>query len=239
MSELVALLVVVGVILGVSLIGATILQQRRLLRTRQHLGGRLLAAQDEERAAIARELHDDAVQQLLSLAATLRTASPEQMVPVANHLERLADELRGLARGMHPSVVDILGLPEALAELAAGFEEREGIRVELATEIPPEMLAPTERLALYRVAQEALSNAARHAGVATVQLRLEHRGRQVRLTVEDLGRGFSPEEIAQGPGIGITSMRERLEILGGTLECVSSRGYGTRITAELTARGNP
>jgi signal transduction histidine kinase len=233
MRELLWLLASLGVILTAALIGATMMQQRRYLRTRHQLGGRLLEAQDEERAAIARELHDDAVQRLLALAKTLRNGGPDTMPPVANEVERLATELRGLARGMHPSVVDLVGLHAALQELARGVEEREGIVVEMDGELAPEALSPQQRLALYRVAQEALGNAARHSGVARVRMIVVADSRSVRLEILDEGKGFDPEVVSHTRGIGITSMRERMTILGGDLRYVTSPGYGTRIIATM------
>jgi signal transduction histidine kinase len=233
MNEFVVLLAVLGVILTGALIGATIMQQRRYLRTRHQLGGRLLEAQDEERAAIARELHDDTVQRLLALAKTLRKGNDADLPAVADEAEQLATELRGLARGMHPSVVDLVGLQPALKELANGIEDREGILVELHGELPGDALTPQQRLALYRVAQEALGNAARHAQVARVRMELSGDNHQVRLEITDEGQGFDPEVISLTRGIGITSMRERMRILGGQLECLTSPGFGTRIIAVL------
>jgi signal transduction histidine kinase len=233
MNEIAALLAIVGVILTFALIGATIMQQRRFLRTRNQLGGRLLEAQDEERAAIARELHDDAVQRLLAVARALRAGDLAAQPPAADEIEQLATELRGLARGMHPSVVDLVGLQAALKELANGFEDREGILVELNGELATEVLNPQQRLALYRVAQEALGNAARHADVARVRMAIFDDGKEVRLEIQDEGRGFDPEIVSVGRGIGITSMRERMMILGGKLEYVSAPGFGTRIIATL------
>lgn len=223
----------VGIILTTALIGSTILQQRRFLRAREQFTGRLLAVQDEERSAIARELHDDVVQRLITLAADLRTGDPGRGSTVASRLDRLTDDLRGLARGMHPSVVDHVGLHGALRELAESLEERESIQVVFHGTVEEETLGPTRRLALYRVAQEALSNAARHAGVDTVTMTLHQDDRGVRLTIEDAGSGFDADEAVAGPGIGLTSMRERLAALGGSFTLESTLGRGTRVLAIL------
>lgn len=228
----------VGIILTAALIGSTILQQRRFLRAREQFAGRLLAVQDEERSAIARELHDDVVQRLISLSADLRTGEQSRAYAVAGRLDRLVDDLRGLARGMHPSVVDHVGLGEALRELAASMEERETLSVEFSGGIDESGLGPTRRLALYRVAQEALSNAARHSGVERVLMSLTREDRIIRLRVEDAGRGFDPDEAAAGPGIGITSMRERLAAFGGSVIFEVSPGRGTRVVASMPAENN-
>ena len=235
-TPLVALVVtfgLVGIILTAALVGSTILQQRRYLRTRDRFAGRLLAVQDEERSAIARELHDDVVQRLISLSAELRVGEAARSGAIAGKLDRLADDLRGLARGMHPSVVDHVGLHEALSELAASVEERETLEVHFTGTTDEHGIGSKQRLALYRVAQEALGNAARHAGVERVEMALTRTGARIRLTISDAGKGFDPDEAAVGPGIGITSMRERLAALGGQVEFEASPGRGTRVVATL------
>lgn len=228
----------IGLILGAALIAASVIQQRRYLRARRSFASRLITAQDEERAAIARELHDDIVQRLISAASDLRRNEGAGIVTTASKLDRLADDLRGMARGMHPSVVDHVALHDALAELVRSIEEREGLTVEYQTDVKDEGLPVPVRLSLYRVAQEALGNAARHAGVETVQLRLLNgEADALRLEVVDQGRGFHAPTTAAGPGIGLSSMRERLEALGGTLNIISAPGQGTRVVAILPRTG--
>lgn len=227
----------IGLILGAALIAASVIQQRRFLRARRSFASKLITAQDEERAAIARELHDDIVQRLISTASDLRRSDGSATVMTAARLDRLADDLRGMARGMHPSVVDHVPLQDALAELAHSIEDREGMKIEYQCDVKDEGLAVPVRLSLYRVAQEALNNAARHAGVETVQLRLLSEADSLRLEVADQGRGFSAVAIASGPGIGLSSMRERLEALGGTVRIISEPGHGTRVVAILPWSG--
>jgi signal transduction histidine kinase len=230
----------VAIVLVWVLVGSTVIQRRRYLRTREHLGGRLLAAQDEERATIARELHDDTVQRLISVAAQLRTADAPHTDDIATRLDRVVDDLRGMARGIHPTLVDHLGLDAALRELSVSFGEREDMIVDYTGLLAPDGLAPRERLAFYRVAQEALGNTARHAGVERVRMELSCDGTTTRLVVEDAGIGFDPGDASRGPGIGITSMQERLSILGGSLRVDGAPGTGTRVTAVLPrGRSNP
>jgi two-component system NarL family sensor kinase len=228
----------IGLILGAALIAASVISQRRFLRARRSFASRLITAQDEERAAIARELHDDIVQRLISTASDLRRAEGAGTSPTAVKLDRLADDLRGMARGMHPSVVDHVALHDALAELVKSIEEREGLQVDYQSEVKDEGLPVPVRLSLYRVAQEALGNVARHAGVESVQLRLYNgNSGALRLEVIDTGRGFHARTTAGGPGIGLSSMRERLEALGGTLNIISAPGQGTRVVAILPRSG--
>jgi signal transduction histidine kinase len=225
--------VVVAIVLLLVLVGSTVRQQRRFLRSRERLGGRLLVVQDEERAAIARELHDDTVRQLAAVVFQLRQMTAPGLSKVTDELAATIEELRGIARGLHPGIVDSSGLDVALAELCRSAREREGITVAYAPPNAPEKLLPKERLALFRVAQEAIGNVARHAGVSDASVWLTCDDRTTRLVIEDQGRGFDQGAADSGPGIGITSMGERLAILGGTLELKSSPGSGTRVTAML------
>lgn len=233
MLVVIVLSVAIAILLVSVIVGATIRQQRRYLRTREHLGGRLLTAQDEERAAIARELHDDSVQRLIASASRLRGVDTAVAQVVAEDLDDLVRSLRGLARGIHPAIVDHLGLDAALTDLTASFTEREGIAVRYVGPAAPDTLLPSERLAFYRVTQEALGNIARHAGVEQASVHLTFEPARTQLVIEDKGKGFDRRSADRGPGIGVTSMSERLTILGGTLVVESSPGAGTRVIATL------
>jgi signal transduction histidine kinase len=229
----------VGIILVWMLVGSSVIQRRRYLRTREHLGGRLLAAQDEERAAIARELHDDTVQRLITLTGQLRASRAIESDDIAKGLDHVVDGLRGLARGIHPALVDHLGLDAALQELAASLGERENVTVHYSGPSCPDDLAPRERLALYRVAQEALGNVAHHAGVDHANMTLNSDVIGTELLIEDAGVGFDPDNASRGPGIGITSMQERLSILGGSLRVDSIPGKGTWVRAAIRRKRRP
>ena len=225
--------IVIAVLLLVVLVGSTIRQQRRFLRTREHLGARLLNAQDNERATIARELHDGIVQELTACSTALNTIGGPEVSVIEEKLIAATEELRTVARGMHPAVADNIGLGAALAGLCESMEGREGIAVEYSGPIEKDDLPSTHRLALYRVVQEALVNIARHAGTncATIQLKIE--SKQVRVVIADSGRGFDPRLADASAGLGVTSMRERMALLGGTLDITSKPGSGTRVTATL------
>jgi signal transduction histidine kinase len=232
----ITLIIVTLVLIAVLLLAVFVLstgrQQRRYRRTREHLGGRLLTAHDEERAAIARELHDDTVQQLIAVASRLRATGAAGAVDSARELDCIVAGLRGIARGIHPSIVDHVGIGAALADLCDAFKDHEGLLVSYQGPQEDDLPAP-ERLALYRVAQEALGNVVHHAQVHEAEVRLSADVVSTRLTIRDHGRGCDLGVAESGPGIGITSMRERLEILGGSLQVVSSLGHGTTVTAVL------
>lgn len=226
-------LALLGLLLTATIIAVAVRQQRRLLHVRQTFTARLIAAQDEERAAIARELHDDVVQRIIAMETDLRSQSPEAQLQVATRLDRLADDVRGLARGMHPSVIDHMTLYEALEILARQTEEAEGLRVMFDGTPGADLLPETARLSLYRVAQEALGNAARHSGSTQIRMSLDRGTRSTVLDVVDCGTGFDTTAAVGGPGIGLTSMRERIEMLGGKVRIKSVPGQGTHIHATL------
>jgi signal transduction histidine kinase len=232
-TAIVVTFLLVALILVWALVGSAVIQRRRYLRTRTHLGGRLLTAQDEERAAIARELHDDTVQRLITIASRLRTTALPEAGSVATELDGVTDNLRAFARGIHPTLIDHVSLESALRDLTATFAEREGIAVEFECGTTGDNLPPSFRLAFYRVAQEALGNVARHAAVRAARVEFCDTATMTRLIVQDAGPGFNPRTASSGYGIGITSMQERLSLLGGALTIDSSPGHGTRVIADL------
>ncbi len=219
-------------------------------RTQQELArlsGRLMHLQDEERRAIARELHDTTAQNLLAITlnatrlhADLRRAGD----PVHRILEETLDlaeqslqEVRTLSYLLHPPLLDDVGLVAALSWLARGFSERSGIHVDISIDDGGEPLSRPIATALYRVAQEALSNVHRHSGSQRARLALSRTDDIVQLEIVDRGAGFKAPARASGEeaqliGVGISGMRLRLEQLGGRLE-IHSSPLGTRVSASV------
>ena len=208
-------------------------------RERQ-LAAQVISAQDGERARVARELHDSTAQTitaiLLQLGAAARESTSEPLNARIATLRELAaealEEVRSMSHTMHPRVLDDLGLAAALEWLARQAREQGPMNVdvdaaEVNVPIPPAIAA-----ALYRVAQEALRNAARHANASRVDIRLRQDGGTAMLEIEDDGVGF---DVAQAekrrPGMGMFSMRERVGLVNGRLTVNSVRGRGTSIVA--------
>jgi two-component system sensor histidine kinase UhpB len=202
-----------------------------------------LHAQEAERVRIARELHDEVGQTLTAVVLQLERAVRElpadklEAVVEARELARTAaEEVREIARRLRPEALDDLGIASALVSLAAGSARHAGVRVAHAidADLPP--LGDDAELVVYRVAQEALTNVARHAGADAAELRLAAvRARPgaaptaVELTVADRGAGFDPAAIAHGGERGIRGMRERAVLIGATLAVESAPGDGTRV----------
>jgi two-component system sensor histidine kinase UhpB len=213
---------------------------RRLEAERRRAGSAALAAQEEERARVARDLHDEVNQSLTGLLLRLeaaREAAPPQLEAELAETKALANqamrELLSLARQLRPTALDDLGLAAAVAGQVEQLDQGE-IEAEFAAEGDLSDLGDDAQLVVYRVAQEALSNAGRHSGASHVQVRLRRRGDGgVELEVSDDGRGFAFEESERGLGIG--GMRERALLIGGELTIESRPGHGT--TVRLTVPG--
>jgi two-component system sensor histidine kinase UhpB len=211
----------------------------RLEQERRESGRAVLRAQEQERSRIAQDLHDEVNQALtgilLRLEATMSDA-PVHLVPELAETKQLAtqamDELLHLARELRPTALDDHGLVPALATQIAAFGERTGIRSSFlrpSGEIP--RLSDEEQLVIYRVTQESLSNIAQHACASRVDVELNFVGRTV-LRVRDDGRGFMTVNANGRNRLGVSGMRERALLVGGSLAIFSTPGEGT--TIELT-----
>ncbi len=213
---------------------------RRLEAERRRAGSATLQAQEEERARVARDLHDEVNQSLTGLLLRLeaaREAAPPELEAELAETKALANqamrELLSLARQLRPTALDDLGLAAAIAGQVEQLARGE-IEAEFDAEGDFSDLADDAQLVVYRVAQEALSNAARHSGAGHVEVRLRRLGDGgVELNVVDDGRGFAFEESERGLGIG--GMRERALLIGGELTIESRPGRGT--TVRLTLPG--
>ena len=227
----------VAIILAAFVAALVISQRRRLAQEHAH-AQRLLAAQEEERSRVARELHDDALQRIALIrndVDEVAAASPDarhRLGGVSEELEDLSTVLRTAARHLHPSVVEKAGLVRALGELASEFGRTAGLDVRLA--VPADLAVPVApAVAVYRIAQEALRNVVKHAGVTEVDLSLEvaaGTGALV-LRVADAGRGFDAGPPRPEDGLGLIAMRQRAEAMGGHLTVRAAPGKGTVVTA--------
>jgi two-component system, NarL family, sensor histidine kinase UhpB len=213
----------------------------RLEEERRMSGRRALMAQEGERRRLARELHDEVGQTLtgvvLQLEALGRAAPPELAPEVAVVQEAARDgveRVRDIARGLRPQALDEFGLRSALVALAAGFADRTGLEVRHRVDKDLPGLEPEQELALYRIAQESLTNVARHAGARAVELELARTDGTVVLCVRDDGGGITVTE-ASGDGVGLGGMRERALLVGGRLAIRRRDEGGTEVRLEVPA----
>jgi signal transduction histidine kinase len=231
-----------GLVLTV-LLGAAVatLTARRLLRLQAEaraLSAQVVAAQERERRAIARELHDEVGQALTGLlldvgaAAALagEGAAKARLEAAAATAERTVEEVRRIALSLRPSMLDDLGLVAALEWQAREVGARSGLAVKVEAEEAAGDLPDEHRTCIYRVAQEALQNCVRHARAKQVRVALRREGATVRLRVEDDGRGFAA---GRTRGLGLLGMEERVAQLGGRLRVASEPGRGATVVAEL------
>jgi PAS domain S-box-containing protein len=205
----------------------------------REFGRRLLEAQEAERARLARELHDDITQRLAHLAieADFPSVRPHVAEPVEGMrriregLMLLTKDVHALAYQLHPALLKHVGLVDALKAECARFSEQKSITV-VCTTSHASVEAPMETsLCLFRIAQEALRNAARHAHSQIVEVSLVCVNKGLQLTVADAGVGFELGKATALRGLGLTSMRERVRLLDGTLDIDTRPGAGTSLRA--------
>jgi PAS domain S-box-containing protein len=218
---------------------------------RIELQRRLATVQEDERHRIARDLHDTVGQTLTALTLGVRAvrdtpalprAAAERLEGVQRLVEELWNQVRELATRLRPTVLDDLGLEAAVRQLAADWSPHTGIAIDIQAGLSCRFPSAIET-ALYRVIQEALSNAARHAGASRVGIVLGRSADHAVAMIEDDGFGFDPELITRTPTpgrpsetrsrLGLVGMRERVTLLGGTLEIESASGQGTTIIARV------
>lgn len=217
---------------------------RRLLdridEERRRSGKLVLRGQEEERRRVARDLHDEVNQALTGVMLRLEALAqdvPADRRPQVGEIKQLTgqamDELLRLARQLRPAALDDHGLAPAIEAQVRGFAERTGASADLAIDGDPAALDDDTQIVVYRIAQEALSNAARHARPGRVQVRLRSGDDgTVELSVRDDGDGFDPLALDAG-GLGLEGMAERARLAGGALELHTARGAGTELTLRL------
>ena len=212
---------------------------QRLESERRAAAAYALKAQEDERQRLARGLHDEVGQSMTAVLLQLKRmtagASPGQQAQLAEAqqvVKTSLEDVRRLARELRPELLDHLGLASALASLASGFEQRTQVRVQRHLERDLPRLDPGVELVIYRVAQESLTNVARHAQATEVRLSLERGNHSVVLRVIDNGRGFGR---GHAEGGGLRGIRERALIVGGAAAIKPGPGGGVEVRLEAPA----
>jgi len=221
-------------------------QSKRLQAQSRRLSRQILSAQEEERKEISRELHDVIAQTLtginVRLAALAREAAintkglDRNIASTQRLVEKSVNIVHRFARELRPAVLDDLGLIPALHSFMDNFTRRTGVRAHLTAYAAVEQLNTGKRTVLFRVAQEALTNVARHAGASRVDVRIQKLHGAARMEIKDDGRSFQVERTLHGSGskrLGLLGMRERVEMVGGTFCIESAPGHGTAIRVDI------
>jgi signal transduction histidine kinase len=201
------------------------------------LAGKLLTAQETERSRLARELHDDLSQRLAALAIetgflerespSLSQAAVATVHKIGEELVSLSGSIHDISRRLHPSILEDLGLADAIQSECDGLARREPVEVHFESRDCPPHLPLYISLCLYRITQESLRNIVKHAGATQVHVSLTGGKDLIHLQIKDNGRGFNPTHLPGKPGLGLISMRERVRLIQGEIIIGSQPGQGT------------
>jgi PAS domain S-box-containing protein len=195
---------------------------------------KLVEAQEQERTRIARELHDDINQRLAMLAVGLEQLKNDpsdvrnRVSELRKGIAEISNDVQALSHDLHSSALEYLGAVAGMKGWCKEFGKRRGMQVNCSHDVRS-TLPPEIGLCLFRVLQEALHNVAKHSGVKRVEVELSENSGEIRLTIRDLGRGFDVEAVQQGKGLGLTSMRERVRLVNGTITIDSKPKGGTTV----------
>ena len=221
------------------------------LKLSQHdlrrLAGRLISVQEEELRRLSRELHDDLTQRLAVLAIEAgkierqwekseRAMPYESLLSISRIKEQLisvSEDVHRISRQLHPTILEDLGLVRAMGSECAALQLRENLEVVFRHENVPDRIPKNISLCLYRVVQEGLKNIVSHSGAARCEVLLRGDAEALSLTVQDEGKGFDREEVRNKPGLGLSSMRERMQLVRGDFGIDSRPGKGTVIRARV------
>ena len=216
-------------------------------RSRGHLATRVLVAQEAERRRVSREMHDDLAQKVallnFQIEAMKRRLGPQpniesELESLRGCVAMLAEDLHRICYQLHPVILDRLGLIRGIEYLCDEQVRTSGVKAEFTCGRIPGKLPEDVELCIYRVAQEALQNVAKHSGSRTATIQLDVIGKEIRLLVSDCGRGFAARRESVRPGLGLRFIDERVRLLGGRSMIRSAPGKGTQIWAYLPLAGS-
>jgi len=212
----------------------------------RNLAGKLLSAQESERRRLAREMHDDLTQRLAVLAIDIGkieqgfqdTQDPvfEMLQSVREGLVHLSGDIHAISRQLHPSILEDLGLVDAVKSECSSFTQREGIAVDYRTESVPPGIPADVAICIYRIVQEGLRNVAKHADTTHLQVALTGKDDSIHLMIKDQGAGFDPKAMEKKPGLGLVSMQERVRLIQGNISIESRPGKGTVINVRASLK---
>ena len=211
------------------------------------IGRKLIEAHEEERTWIARELHDDVNQRMALLAIELdrwNQQLPPSAVEFHDHIhhasQRLSDiatDIQALSHRLHSSKLEYLGLVAAAKSFCKELSEQQKVEIDFSHTAIPRSVPKEISLCLFRVLQETLQNAVKHSGVRHFKVELCGTEGEIQLTVSDLGVGFDPQDAMHRRGLGLISMRERMQLVSGEISIKSQPGSGTTIHARAPLKG--
>jgi PAS domain S-box-containing protein len=219
---------------GILILAEDITRRKQIEEMLTGMTRKLIEAQEKERARIARELHDDINQRLAMLAIELEQlmedpSEVESRVPeLRKSIAELSNDVQGMSHDLHSAKLEYLGVVAGMKSWCKEFGERQKIQIDYNHDVRS-TFSPELGLCLFRVLQEALHNVAKHSGVKRVEVQLHEESGEIHLIIRDSGTGFDVEAALQGQGLGLTSMRQRVRLLNGTITIDSKLMRGTTI----------
>jgi PAS domain S-box-containing protein len=228
-----------GTLIGAAEVARDITERNRATRALAGMSGRLIQAQEQERARIARELHDDIGQRLSMLAVELTALSGDPRdntltSKLSKYATEIAADVQTMSHDLHSSKLQVLGLAAAMKDHCGEFAAQHNAEVAFESRDVPDPLSPDVSLCFFRVLQEALHNGVKHSGVRQFKVQLWGSPAEIGLTVTDEGKGFDLEAAKAGRGLGVVSMGERLKLVNGELAIATYPGGGTTVHARAT-----
>jgi PAS domain S-box-containing protein len=223
-----------GTVGGILILAEDITRRKETEETLSDMTRKLIEAQEQERARIGRELHDDINQRLAMLSLELEQLqeNPSEIQPRVKELRRqmaeVSNDVQALSHDLHSSKLEYLGVVAGMKSWCKEFAERQNMEIDFRSDVSS-ILPLAVGLSLFRVLQEALNNAIKHSGVKRIEVQLREESGEIHLIVSDSGRGFDVEAAKQGKGLGLTSMRERVRLVNGTIGIDSKPMGGTVI----------
>jgi PAS domain S-box-containing protein len=223
-----------GAVGGILILAEDITRRKQMEEALSDMSRKLIESQEQERTRIGRELHDDINQRLALLTYKLGQLKDDppaiegRVRALQQQITEIADDVQALSHELHSSKLEYLGVVGGIRSWCKEFAERQGMEIEFRTDaanaIPSEI-----GVTLFRILQEALHNAVKHSGVKRIEVQLREDSGKIHLVISDLGRGFEVEAALQGTGLGLTSMRERVRLVNGTITIESKPSGGTTI----------
>jgi len=224
------------VVVPLMFLSAIMAEAERSQQSLRQLSAQLIRAQEQERARIGRELHDDINQRLALLGTELQelqeNPAPGHVQGLRQEVSEISKDVQALSHELHSSKLEYLGVAAGIKSWCKEFGERQRMEIIFKNEVSS--VLPLEiGVCLFRVLQEALHNAVKHSEVRSVQVHMDERQNEVHLIISDSGKGFDLEAGKQGTGLGLTSMQERVRLVNGTISIESKPAAGTTIQVRV------
>jgi signal transduction histidine kinase len=226
---------------GILIFGEDITRRKQMEEALSDMSRKLIESQEQERARIGRELHDDINQRLAMLSLELEQLqeNPSEIQPRVKELRRqmaeVSNDVQALSHDLHSTKLEYLGVVAGMKSWCKEFAERQKMEIDFRSDVSS-VLPLAVGLSLFRVLQEALNNAIKHSGVKRIDMQLREDSGEIHLVISDLGRGFDVEAASQSKGLGLTSMRERVRLVNGTISIESKPMGGTTIHVRVPFR---